>query len=87
MFWSCVGSQCRTGRSPRSGDRDTRPGAAADLFVEAFLGVVGPDLTPVRFGEPGKGEDFASGGVEVVGGVGEADLVEMVDDPAVLSPD
>ncbi len=61
-------------------------GAAPDLFVEAFLRVVGPDLAPVGFGEPGEGQDLGGRGVEVLGGVGEADIVELVDDAAMLGP-
>ncbi len=34
-------------------------GAAADLAVQPFLGVVRPDLTPDRFREPGEGQDVA----------------------------
>ena len=49
-------------------------GATSDLFVESFLGVVGPDLAPVRFGEPGECQDLSSGLVEVVSSVDESDL-------------
>ena len=38
----------------------------------------------MRFGKPGEGEDFASGPVEMVTSVGEADLVEVVDDTTML---
>jgi hypothetical protein len=31
-------------------------GAAADLQVQAFAGVVGPDLAPDLLGEPGEGQ-------------------------------
>ena len=31
--------------------------AAADLAVEAFLRIVGPDLPPDRLGEGGEGQD------------------------------
>lgn len=41
-------------------------GAAPDFFVEPFLGVVGPDLAPVRLGEPGEGEYLGAGLVEVI---------------------
>ena len=40
-------------------------GAAADLPVEAFVGVVGPDLAPDLLGEAGEREDVGAGGVEV----------------------
>ncbi len=61
-------------------------GAAPDLLVEPLLGVVGPDLGLVGFWEPGEGQDLGSGQVEVLGGGVEADLVEMVDDAAMLGP-
>ena len=41
-------------------------GAAADLAVEAFLGVVGPDLSPDLFGERGEREHVGAGLLEVV---------------------
>ena len=46
-------------------------GAAADLAVEAFVGVVRPDLAPDLLGERGEGEDVVAGAVEVVGNRGE----------------
>ena len=41
-------------------------GAASDLFVQSFLGVVGPDLPPVGLGEPGEDQDLCCGTVEVL---------------------
>lgn len=41
-------------------------GAASDRAVEAFGGVVGPDLGPHVLGELMEGEDVDAGGVEVV---------------------
>lgn len=43
-------------------------GAASEFFAESFLGVVGPDLPPVRLGEPGEGEYLGAGLVEVISG-------------------
>ena len=40
-------------------------GAAADLPVQPFLGVVGPDLPPDRFREGGERQDVGPGGIEV----------------------
>jgi len=34
-----------------AGEDADNVGAPADLFVQPFLRVVGPDLTPMRFGE------------------------------------
>ena len=42
-------------------------GAAADLAVEALVGVVGPDLAPDLFGEGGEGQDVGTRGFEVFG--------------------
>jgi hypothetical protein len=41
-------------------------GAAAQLLVEPFLGVVRPDLAPVLLGEPGEREHVGGGFREVV---------------------
>jgi hypothetical protein len=41
--------------------------AATDLTVEAFDGVVGPDLAPDFLGERGERRDVSAGGVEVLG--------------------
>jgi hypothetical protein len=46
-------------------------GAAADLAVEAFVGVVGPDLAPDGLGERGEREQVRAGGLEVVGDLGQ----------------
>ena len=46
-------------------------GAAADLAVEPFVGVVGPDLAPHRLGEGGEGQDVPAGTFEVVGDGGQ----------------
>jgi hypothetical protein len=46
-------------------------GAAADLLVQPFLGVVAPDLTPDVAGERGEGQELFTGVVEVIGSVGE----------------
>lgn len=54
-----------------------------DFFVQAFLGVIGPDLTPQTLGEGGKREDVLPGRLEVVGdlrqlfGKGVRDPVEV----------
>src|SRR5688572_19861298 len=58
-------------------------GAAADLFVESFLGVVRPDLPPDLAGEGGEGGEVAAGVVEVCGRGGELRL-DGGDDPVVL---
>src|SRR4051812_50218041 len=42
-------------------------GAAADLAVEPFVGVVGPDLAPHLLRERGEGEDVGPGVLEVLG--------------------
>jgi hypothetical protein len=41
-------------------------GAAADLAVEAFLGVVGPDLAPDLLRKRGEREHVGAGGLEMV---------------------
>ena len=61
-------------------------GSAADLAVEAFVGVVRSDLSPDLFRERGEGEDVGSGGFEVVGDGGELGR-QGVDDPAELVVD
>ena len=40
-----------------------------DPRAQPLLGVVGPDLTPVGFGEPGERQDLSSGVVEMLGSV------------------
>jgi hypothetical protein len=42
-------------------------GAAADLPVESFLRVVGPDLPPDGLGEGGEGQDVGAGSIQVRG--------------------
>ncbi len=68
---------------PRSGKDPDDVGAAADLAVEAFVGVVGPDLAPDLLGEIGEGEDVGAGGLEVLCDRGEL-LGQGVDDPVEL---
>ena len=46
-------------------------GAAADLFVGPFLGVVGPDLAPYGFGEAGERQDVGPGGIYRLGDGGQ----------------
>ena len=58
-------------------------GAAADLPVEALVRVVGPDLLPEPFGEPGEREDVSSRVVEVVVRVREL-AVDVVQQPVEL---
>ena len=57
--------------------------SAADLPVQAFLGVVRPDLSPHFFRERGEGEDVGAGGFEVVGYGGELPG-ESINDPVEL---
>jgi hypothetical protein len=58
-------------------------GAAADLLVESFLGVVRPDLAPDLFGERAKGQQIRAGVFEVFGDLGQL-VGECVDDPIIL---
>ena len=58
-------------------------GAAADLLVQAFLRVVGPDLPPDLFRERGEREQVGPGLVEMVGDRGQL-LGQGVDDPVEL---
>ena len=58
-------------------------GAAADLPVEPFVGVVGPDLAPDLLGEGGEREDVGAGVVEVVGDGGQL-VGQGVEDPVEL---
>jgi len=46
-------------------------GAAADFPVEAFVGVVRPDLAPDLLREPGEREQVRAGGVEVIVDLGQ----------------
>ena len=47
-------------------------GTAPDFFVEAFLGIVGPDLLPYLCREGGKSQDIVSGLLEERGCIWEA---------------
>ena len=58
-------------------------GAAADLLVEPFLGVVRPDLAPDLLGERGERQQVRPGRFEVFGDLGEL-VGERVDDPIIL---
>lgn len=49
-------------------------GAAADFAVEAFVGVVRPDLSPEVSREGGEGDDLGAGVVEVGVDFGQAGL-------------
>jgi hypothetical protein len=55
----------------RSGEDADDVGAAADLLVESFLGVVGPDLAPHLLGERGERQQIRPGGLQVIGPLGE----------------
>ena len=46
-------------------------GAAPDLFVEAFLGIVGPDLAPDLLGECGERQQVRAGCIEMLSDVRE----------------
>ena len=46
-------------------------GASADLLVEPFLGIVGPDLAPDLLGERGERQQVGSGLLQMVGNLGE----------------
>ena len=59
-------------------------GAAADLAVEPFVGVVGPDLGPDLSRERGEGQDVAACGLKVLGDRGEL-LSKSVEDPVELA--
>ncbi len=61
-------------------------GASADFAVEAFIGVVGPDLGPYPGGEGREREDVCPGLIEVIPGDGEL-VVHVVQEPVVLSVD
>lgn len=61
-------------------------GAAAGLAVEAFLGVVGPDLSPDLLGEAGECQGVGPGGLEVLGDLGER-VGDRVDEPVELGLD
>jgi hypothetical protein len=72
-------------RESRSG-KTSDVGAAADLFVQPLLGVVGPDLFPDLFRERGECGDVGTGVVEVFGDLGEF-LGQRVQDPVELGVD
>ena len=55
---------------PRGGEDADDVAATADLPVQSFLGVVGPDLFPVFFGEPGERQQVGRSLVQVLGGFG-----------------
>ena len=61
-------------------------GAAADFAVEAFVGVVGPDLCPYPGGEGCEGEDVCPGVIEVIAHGGEL-VVDVVQEAVVLGVD
>ena len=58
-------------------------GAASDLFVESFLGVVGPDLAPDLFGEGGKRQQIRTCVLKMIGDLGEL-VGESVDNSIIL---
>ena len=57
---------------------------AADLFVQALLGVVGPDLPPDLFGEGGECGQVGPGVLEVFGHLRKL-LGECLQDAVILS--
>lgn len=61
-------------------------GASADFAVEAFIGVIGPDLGPHPGGEGREREDVCPGLIEVITHSGEL-VVDVVQEPVVLSVD
>ena len=61
-------------------------GASADFAVEAFIGVIGPDLGPHPGGEGREGEDVCPGLIEVITHGGEL-VVDVVQESVVLSVD
>jgi len=61
-------------------------GASADLFVEAFLRVVGADLGPVLDGEGAEGQDVVGGVQQGDSDIVEAGLGQLVDDVTELFP-
>ena len=46
-------------------------GAPTDLPVQAFLGIIRPDLAPQLLRKTGEREDISAGSVEVLGDLGE----------------
>jgi hypothetical protein len=63
-------------------DRD-HVGAPTDLLIQSFLGIVGPDLTPVLRGKGAEAQDVGLSTREHVGRVSES-LGELLDDASVL---
>ena len=61
-------------------------GASADFAVEAFIGVIGPDLGPHPGWEGGEREDVCPGLIEVITHGGEL-VVDVVQEPVVLCVD
>ena len=61
-------------------------GASADFAVEAFIGVIGPDLGPHPGGEGREREDICPGLIEVITHSGEL-VAGVVQEPVVLSVD
>ena len=61
-------------------------GASADFAVEAFIGVIGPDLGPHPGWEGGEREDVCPGLIEVITHGGEL-VVDVVQEPVVLGVD
>ena len=57
-------------------------GAAADVLVEPFLGVVGPDLPPDLFRKHGERGQVLRAGVEVLSDFGEL-LGQCLPDPII----
>ena len=58
-------------------------GAASDLPVQPFVGIVRPDLAPDLLREGGEREQVGPGGVEMVGD-GREFVGQRVEDPVVL---
>ena len=61
-------------------------GAAADLAVEPFCGVVRPDLAPHVVGERGEGEQVLAGIAEVLSDLGQA-VLRVLQQPVELGVD
>ena len=65
MLFSQDGADQPYQRGPIGEDADDI-GAAADLSIEPFLGIVGPDLPPRRLREGGEGQDVSAGRIQVL---------------------
>jgi hypothetical protein len=78
------GHQADCGRAVGKDAHDV--GAATVFAVEAFLGVVGPDLTPAAPWERGVGQHVGCGGLQQVRGVVERAGAQLLNDPAQLRP-